>query len=63
MKKNKYPVNEKSFFATSESVGCYWRSIKRGRQIYKAAKGTGALQKKNSTGDRIVIIPPGAILH
>lgn len=50
-------VNEKSFFATSESVGVYWDGVRRGRRRYDQIKGTGALQKSKPPQGIVVVNP------
>ena len=50
-------VNEKSFFATSESVGAYWNGVETGRKRYDRLKGTGALQTSRPPQGIVVVNP------
>ena len=56
-RKNKYPTNEKSFFATSESVGCFWRAATKARRRAEIANRKAAINKESSMAGKIVVIP------
>lgn len=57
MSKSKYPVNEKSFFATPESVGTYWRQVKKARRRHKAIVNMGAIGKSTVPTGVVVVNP------
>jgi hypothetical protein len=50
-------VNEKSFFATTESVGAYWSGVESGRKRHARIKGTGAIQKSKPPQGIVVVNP------
>lgn len=50
-------VSEKSFFATSESIGAYWNGVESGRKRHARLKGTGAAQTSKAP-TRIVVVNP-----
>lgn len=54
-------VNEKSFFATSESVGAYWSGVESGRKRHARLKGTGAVQTSKAPQGIVVVNPSRSI--
>ena len=62
MKKNRKQertINEDSFFATKESVGCHWQAVRKAIARYKSVKGTGAVQR-SKTPHGVVVVNPTA---
>ena len=58
MGKSKYPINEKSFFATSETVGSFWRAATRARKDQERYHKNAAINKPSTMAGKIVVVPP-----
>lgn len=56
-RKYKIDINEKSFFATSESVGEHWRAVNKSRRRYDAIKGKGSVQTSKPLSGVVVVNP------
>ena len=57
-KKNKYPTNDKSFFATSQSVGSFWKMATKARKDQERSRKQAAINKPSSMAGKVVVIPP-----